>query len=57
MSNKTHSTLEKETGMSEKTPSTDEERKINRRSFIIGIFIVLAIIILYTILYYAGLFA
>ncbi len=57
MSNKTHSTLEKETDMSEKTPSTDEERKINRRSFIIGIFIVLAIIILYTILYYAGLFA
>ncbi|MFL5706754.1 MAG: hypothetical protein ACJ8AG_28625 [Ktedonobacteraceae bacterium] len=56
MSNKTHSTLEKEIGMSEQTPTTDEERKINRRSFIIGIFIVLAIFILYTILYYAGLF-
>jgi hypothetical protein len=55
MSNKTHSTLEKEIGMSEQTPTTDEERKINRRSFVIGIFIVLAIFILYTILYYAGL--
>jgi len=55
MSNKTHSTLEKETDMSEKTPSTDEERKINRRSFIIGIFIGLAFIILFTILYYARL--
>lgn len=56
MSNKTHSTLEKEIGMSEHTPTTEEQRKINRRSFIIGIFIVLAIFILYTILYYAGLF-
>jgi hypothetical protein len=56
MSNKTHPTLEKEIDMSEQTPTTDEERKINRRSFIIGIFIVLAIFILYTILYYAGLF-
>jgi len=56
MSNKTHSTLEKEIGMSEQTPTTEEQRKINRRSFIIGIFIVLAIFILYTILYYAGLF-
>jgi hypothetical protein len=55
MSNKTHSTLEKETDMSEKTPSTDEERYINRRSFIIGIFIGLAFIILFTILYYARL--
>lgn len=54
MSNKTHSTLEKETGMSEQTPTTDEERKINRRSFVIGIFIGLAFIILFTILYYAG---
>jgi hypothetical protein len=55
MSNKTHPTLEKEIDMSEQTPTTDEERKINRRSFVIGIFIVLAIFILYTILYYAGL--
>ena len=55
MSNKTHSTLEKEIGMSEQTPTTDEERKINRRSFVIGIFIGLAFIILFTILYYAGL--
>ncbi|MFL5661248.1 MAG: hypothetical protein ACJ8BW_07835 [Ktedonobacteraceae bacterium] len=55
MSNKTHSILEKEIGMSKQTPTTEEQRHINRRSFIIGIFIVLAIIILYTILYYAGL--
>jgi hypothetical protein len=55
MSNKTHSILEKEIGMSEQTPTTDEERKINRRSFVIGIFIGLAFIILFTILYYAGL--
>jgi hypothetical protein len=55
MSNKTHSTLEKEIGMSEHTSTTDEERKINRKSFIIGIFIGLAFIILFTILYYAGL--
>jgi hypothetical protein len=55
MSNKIHSILEKEIGMSEQTPTTDEERKINRRSFVIGIFIGLAFIILFTILYYAGL--
>jgi hypothetical protein len=55
MSYKTHSTLEKEIGMSEHTSTTDEERKINRKSFIIGIFIGLAFIILFTILYYAGL--
>lgn len=55
MSNKTHPTLEKEIDMSEQTPTTDEERKINRRSFVIGIFIGLAFIILFTILYYAGL--
>ena len=55
MSKKTRSTLEKETGMSEQIPPTDEERNINRRSFIIGIFIGLAFIILFTILYYAGL--
>jgi hypothetical protein len=55
MSNKTHPTLEKEIGMSEQTPTTDEERKINRRSFVIGIFIGLAFIILFTVLYYAGL--
>lgn len=54
MSNKTHSILEKEIDMSEQTPTTDEERKINRRSFVIGIFIALAFIILFTILYYAG---
>jgi len=42
--------------MSEKTPPTDEEKRINRNSFIIGIFIGLAFIVLFTILYYAGLF-
>ncbi len=40
--------------MSEKTPPTDEERRINRRSFIIGIFIGLAFIVLFTIMYYTG---
>jgi hypothetical protein len=41
--------------MSEKHTPTEEEKKINRRSFIIGIFIGLAFIILFTILYFAGL--
>lgn len=42
--------------MSEKKPLTDEERRINWRSFIIGIFIGIAIIVLFTILYFVGLF-
>jgi hypothetical protein len=41
--------------MSNKPAPTDEEQKINRRSFIIGICIGLAFIILFTILYFAGL--
>jgi len=41
--------------MSEKIPPTDEEKRINRNSFIIGVFIGLAFIILFTVLYYAGL--
>jgi hypothetical protein len=40
--------------MSEK-PTPTEEQKINRRSFIIGIFIGLAFIILFTVLYFMGL--
>ena len=42
--------------MSEKIPHNDEEKRINRNSFIIGIFIGLAFIILFTGLYFAGLF-
>jgi hypothetical protein len=42
--------------MSEKIPPTDEEKRINRNSFIIGVFIGLAFIILFTVLYYTGLF-
>jgi hypothetical protein len=42
--------------MTGKIPPTDEERRVNRNSFIIGIFIGLAFIVLFTILYYAGLF-
>ena len=42
--------------MSEKIPPNDEEKWINRNSFIIGIFIGLAIFILFTGLYFAGLF-
>ena len=42
--------------MSEKIPPNDEEKRINRNSFIIGVFIGLAFIILFTVLYYAGLF-
>jgi hypothetical protein len=41
--------------MSEKHTPTEEEKKINRRSFIVGIFIGLAFIILFVILYFAGL--
>jgi hypothetical protein len=41
--------------MSEKRTPTEEEQKINRRSFIIGIFIALAFIVLFTVLYYMGL--
>jgi len=41
--------------MSEKNTPTEEERKTNRRSFIIGIFIGLALIILFTALYLMGL--
>jgi len=41
--------------MSEKHAPLTEERRTNRRSFIIGIFIGLAFIILFTILYYNGL--
>lgn len=41
--------------MSEKHILTEEERKINRRSFIIGIGIAMAFIALFTILYFAGL--
>jgi len=42
--------------MSEKIPPNDEQKRINRNSFIIGIFIGLAIFILFTGLYFAGLF-
>lgn len=41
--------------MSEKPTPTEEEQKINRRSFVIGIFIGLAFIILFTALYFMGL--
>ena len=41
--------------MSEKPTPTGEEQKINRRSFVIGIFIGLAFIILFTVLYFMGL--
>lgn len=41
--------------MSGKQSPTDEERRINRRSFIVGMFICLVVIIIYTILYYHGL--
>jgi hypothetical protein len=47
--------LEEEMVMSEeKRPRTEEEKQIDRRSFIIGIFIGMAIIALFTILYLAG---
>jgi len=41
--------------MSEKHTPTEEEKKINRRSFIIGMCIGLAFIVLFIILYFAGL--
>ncbi|GAC1633524.1 MAG: hypothetical protein NVS4B7_20570 [Ktedonobacteraceae bacterium] len=41
--------------MSEKMPQTEEEKRINRNSFIIGICIAIAFIAIYTILYYTGL--
>jgi hypothetical protein len=41
--------------MSEKRTPTEEEQKINRRSFIIGIGIGAAFIILFTVLYFMGL--
>jgi hypothetical protein len=41
--------------MSEKKEPTEEEKRTNRNSFIIGIFIGLAFIVLFTILFYAGL--
>jgi len=41
--------------MREKHAPMDEEKRTNRRSFIIGIFIGLAFIIFFTILYYHGL--
>ncbi len=41
--------------MSEKKEPTEEEKRMNRNSFIIGIFIGLAFIVLFTILFYAGL--
>lgn len=41
--------------MGEKTSPLDEERRVNRRSFIVGMLIGLAFIILFTILYYQGL--
>ena len=41
--------------MSNNKQTTDEERYINRRSFIIGMIIALALIVLYTVLYFAGL--
>lgn len=41
--------------MSTKKEPTEEEKRINRNSFIIGIFIAMAFIALFTILFYAGL--
>lgn len=38
----------------ERRPRTEEEKRIDRRSFYIGIFIGFAIIALFTILYLAG---
>lgn len=40
--------------MSKQKQTTDEERRINIRSFVVGIFIALAVIILYTVLYLNG---
>jgi hypothetical protein len=41
--------------MSDRKQTTEEERRTNIRSFIIGIFIALAIMVLYVVLYFAGL--
>lgn len=41
--------------MSNNKQITEEERRTNIRSFIVGIFIALAFIVLLTILYFAGL--
>jgi hypothetical protein len=54
ISKKRHSTRRRDP-MSGKTTQSDEERRINLRSFYIGIAIGVALIILYTILYFAGL--
>jgi hypothetical protein len=43
--------VKKEIAMSEKLPPTQEEVRSNRFSFIVGIFIALAIIILLTLLF------
>lgn len=40
--------------MSKQKQATDEERRTNIRSFVVGIFIALAVIILYTVLYLNG---
>lgn len=37
--------------MSEKSPLTEEEKRNNRFSFIVGIFIALAIIVIFTLLF------
>ncbi len=42
--------------MNEKLPPTEEEKASNRNSFIIGIFIGIAIIIAFTVFYYLGIF-
>ncbi len=42
--------------MSEKLPLTEEEKVNNRNSFVIGIFIGIAIIIAFTFFYYLGIF-
>jgi hypothetical protein len=41
--------------MSEKPPLSDEEKHINHRSFVIGMFIAAAFMVLFVIFYYAGL--
>ncbi|HLJ35757.1 MAG TPA: hypothetical protein VKU38_19025 [Ktedonobacteraceae bacterium] len=41
--------------MSEKHSRTAEEKRIDRRSFVIGIGIGVAVIALYVVFYYAGL--
>jgi hypothetical protein len=41
--------------MSDKPPLSDEQKQINHRSFYIGMCIAAAVMILFIILYYAGL--